>query len=74
VAAAMTQQPDLFRAVLCQGPLLDMLRYHKFGYGGLVDLRVRSADVSETFHTERLSFHRVRVNSLPGSHAHFRRL
>jgi prolyl oligopeptidase len=30
VAAAMTQRPDLFRAVLCLNPLLDMLRYHLF--------------------------------------------
>ena len=30
VAAAMIQRPDLFRAVLCIGPLLDMLRYHLF--------------------------------------------
>jgi len=30
VAAALTQRPDLFRAVLCLGPLLDMLRYHLF--------------------------------------------
>lgn len=30
VAAAMTQRPDLFRAVVCMAPLLDMLRYHLF--------------------------------------------
>jgi prolyl oligopeptidase len=30
VGAAMTQRPDLYGAVLCQIPLLDMLRYHKF--------------------------------------------
>ncbi|MBI3693542.1 MAG: S9 family peptidase [Acidobacteria bacterium] len=30
VAAAATQRPDLFRAVICQNPHLDMLRYHKF--------------------------------------------
>ena len=30
VGAAMTQRPDLFRAVLCMTPLLDMLRYHLF--------------------------------------------
>jgi prolyl oligopeptidase len=30
VGAALTQRPDLFRAVMCGYPLLDMLRYHKF--------------------------------------------
>ncbi len=30
VGAAMTQQPDLFRAVVCAYPLLDMLRYDQF--------------------------------------------
>ena len=29
VGAVMTQRPDLFRAVLCAVPLLDMQRYHK---------------------------------------------
>jgi len=31
VGAVLTQRPDLFRAVFCAVPLLDMLRYHKFG-------------------------------------------
>jgi prolyl oligopeptidase len=30
VGAAMTQRPDLFRAVVCWNPLLDMTRYHHF--------------------------------------------
>ena len=30
MGAAFTQRPDLFRAVVCQVPLLDMLRYQKF--------------------------------------------
>ncbi len=30
VGAALTQRPELFRAVVCRYPLLDMIRYHKF--------------------------------------------
>ena len=30
VGAVLTQRPDLFRAVVCQVPLLDMLRYQNF--------------------------------------------
>ncbi|MGC2545605.1 MAG: prolyl oligopeptidase family serine peptidase, partial [Silvibacterium sp.] len=30
VGAAMTQRPDLFRAILCIAPLLDMVRYELF--------------------------------------------
>jgi len=30
IGAAITQRPDLFRASICLGPLLDMTRYHLF--------------------------------------------
>jgi prolyl oligopeptidase len=30
VGAALTQRPELFRAVVCSYPLLDMVRYHQF--------------------------------------------
>jgi prolyl oligopeptidase len=32
--AAITQRPDLFRAAICLGPLLDMIRYHLFDFAG----------------------------------------
>jgi prolyl oligopeptidase len=43
VGAAFTQRPDLFKAVVCQVPLLDMKRYHKLLAGRLVDGRVRQS-------------------------------
>jgi prolyl oligopeptidase len=33
VAACMIQQPELYGAVVCEVPLTDMLRYHKFTVG-----------------------------------------
>ena len=33
VGAALTQRPDLFAAVVCSAPLLDMVRYQRFGLG-----------------------------------------
>ncbi|MGQ0465537.1 MAG: prolyl oligopeptidase family serine peptidase [Sporichthyaceae bacterium] len=33
VGAAMTQRPDLYGAVVCSAPLLDMVRYELFGLG-----------------------------------------
>ena len=31
--AMLTQRPDLFRAIVCEVPLLDMIRYDQFGSG-----------------------------------------
>jgi prolyl oligopeptidase len=33
VGAVLTQRPDLFRAMVCEVPLLDMIRYVQFGSG-----------------------------------------
>ena len=33
VGAALTQRPDLYRAVVCSAPLLDMVRYERFALG-----------------------------------------
>jgi len=30
VGAALTQRPDLYKAIICTYPLLDMIRYHQF--------------------------------------------
>jgi prolyl oligopeptidase len=30
IGAVITQRPDLYKAAVCQVPLLDMIRYHKF--------------------------------------------
>ncbi len=35
VGAVLTQRPELYRAVVCSAPLLDMVRYEKFGLGQL---------------------------------------
>ncbi len=50
VAAAMTQRPELFRAVICLGPLLDMLRYHKFDFANYWIEEYGCADLEEDFH------------------------
>ena len=49
VSAAMTQRPDLFRAVVCLYPLLDMLRYQKFLKGPYWVPEYGSADNLEQF-------------------------
>lgn len=49
VGAVTTQRPDLFRAVICQVPLLDMVRYHKFGAGQVWIPEYGSADDAEQF-------------------------
>jgi prolyl oligopeptidase len=33
VGAALTQEPSLYRCVICSAPLLDMVRYERFGLG-----------------------------------------
>lgn len=49
MGAALTQRPDLFRAVYCGVPLLDMIRYHKFGYANIWAEEYGSADNPEQF-------------------------
>jgi prolyl oligopeptidase len=51
VGAAMTQRPELFRAVSCHVPLLDMVRYHLFGAGKTWISEYGSSDDPEQFKT-----------------------
>jgi prolyl oligopeptidase len=49
VGAALTQRPGLFRAVVCQVPLLDMVRYHLFRIARLWIPEYGSAEDPEAF-------------------------
>ncbi|PIE17119.1 MAG: peptidase S9, partial [Proteobacteria bacterium] len=62
VGAAMTQRPDLFRAVICAVPLLDMVRYHLFGSGETWVPEYGSADDAEQLATllAYSPYHRVK--------------
>jgi prolyl oligopeptidase len=44
VGAALVQRPELFRAVVCQVPLLDMVRYQKFGLANIWSEEYGSSD------------------------------
>lgn len=50
VGAAMTQRPDLFRAVLCIAPLLDMIRYERFDQAVKWQSEYGSVESAEEFH------------------------
>jgi prolyl oligopeptidase len=49
VGAALTQRPDLYAAVVCFYPLLDMVRYHKFLVAGYWVPEYGSGDNPEQF-------------------------
>ncbi|MEU4515573.1 prolyl oligopeptidase family serine peptidase [Nonomuraea wenchangensis] len=49
VGAALTQRPDLYAAVVCSAPLLDMVRYELFGLGATWNVEYGSADDPEQF-------------------------
>lgn len=49
MGAMLTQRPDLFAAVICGYPLLDMIRYHKFFVAGYWVPEYGSADNADQF-------------------------
>jgi prolyl oligopeptidase len=49
MGAMMTQRPDLFGAIICAAPLLDMLRYHKLSVGSWWIPEYGSADDPKQF-------------------------
>jgi prolyl oligopeptidase len=49
VGAALTQRPDLYAAVVCSAPLLDMARYERFGLGETWNDEYGSAESPEEF-------------------------
>jgi prolyl oligopeptidase len=49
VGAALTQRPELYSAVVCSAPLLDMVRYEKFGLGATWNVEYGTAEDPEQF-------------------------
>ncbi|MER5421586.1 prolyl oligopeptidase family serine peptidase [Streptosporangium roseum] len=49
VGAALTQRPDLYAAVVCSAPLLDMVRYELFGLGATWNVEYGSAEKPDEF-------------------------
>ena len=62
VGAAITQRPDLFRAAICLGPLLDMTRYHLFDLAAGWAEEYGSPEDEQDFHCllNYSPYHRVR--------------
>ena len=62
VGVALTQRPELFRAVVCSYPLLDMVRYHKFLVARFWIPEYGSSDDAEPFRYIHAysPYHRVR--------------
>ena len=62
VGAAMTQRPELFRAVVCLVPMLDMLRYHLFDNAHVWKDEFGTADDPDDFAAllDFSPYHRVR--------------
>ena len=65
VGAALTQRPDLFRAVVCMVPMLDMLRYHLFDNAHIWREEFGTAEDPDDFAVlaSYSPYHRVRTAS-----------
>lgn len=61
VGVAITQLPDLFRAAICLGPLLDMTRYHLFDFAAGWADEYGSPEDEQDFHSllSYSPYHRV---------------
>ena len=76
MGAAMTQHPELYGAIVCGYPLLDMLRYQNFEFGRLWTTEYGSADneADYTVHSRLLAVpEREAGNEVSGDHVLFRR-
>jgi prolyl oligopeptidase len=62
IGAVITQRPDLFRAAICLGPLLDMTRYHRFDFAAAWADEYGSPDDEQDFHSllRYSPYHRIR--------------
>lgn len=62
VGAVITQRPDLFRAAVCLGPLLDMTRYQLFNFAAGWADEYGSPDDEQDFHSliSYSPYHRIR--------------
>ena len=65
VGAALTQRPELYRAVVCSAPLLDMVRYEKFGLGATWNDEYGTADDADELQwlLGYSPYHQVRENT-----------
>ena len=65
VGAVMTQRPELFKAVVCEVPLLDMIRFHQREIARLWIPEYGDPDVADDFHwlIKYSPYHNVRPDT-----------
>jgi prolyl oligopeptidase len=58
----MTQRPEFFRAVVCLGPMLDMVRYHLFNFARMWIEEYGTPEQEDDFHNllAYSPYHRVK--------------